>query len=53
MPPSNEHTITAPLPEPELRQVIHQAYGDDESTSMLTQVNLFILLFYLYSKHRP
>lgn len=39
MPPSNEHTITAPLPENELRQLIHQAYGDDESTAMLTQVS--------------
>jgi len=38
MPPANEHTITAPLPEMELRQLIHQAYGDDESTAMLTQV---------------
>jgi len=38
MPPANEHTITAPLPEIELRQLIHQAYGDDESTAMLTQV---------------
>lgn len=47
MPPSNEHTITAPLPEPELRQVIHQAYGDDESSSMLTQVNLFYLYLVL------
>lgn len=24
MPPNNEHTITAPLPENELRQLIHQ-----------------------------
>lgn len=38
MPPNNEHAIIAPLPEMELRQVIHQAYGDDESTAMLTQV---------------
>lgn len=38
MPPSNEHTITAPLPENELRHLIHQTYGDDESTAMLTQV---------------
>lgn len=38
MPPNNEHTITAPLPENELRQVIHEAYGDDQSTAMLTQV---------------
>lgn len=41
MPPNNEHTITAPLPENELRQVIHEAYGDDESTAMLTQVGIF------------
>lgn len=39
MPPFNEHTISTPLPEGELRQVIHDAYGDDESTAMLTQVN--------------
>lgn len=24
MPPNNEYTITAPLPEPELRQLIHE-----------------------------
>lgn len=41
MPPANEHTITAPLPEIDLRQLIHQAYGDDESTAMLTQVFSF------------
>jgi len=39
MPPFNEQTISTPLPESELRQVIHDAYGDDESTAMLTQVN--------------
>lgn len=39
MPPNNEHTITAPLPENELRQVIHEAYGDDQSTAMLSQVD--------------
>jgi phosphorylase kinase alpha/beta subunit len=38
MPPNHEITITGPLPENELRQIIHQAYGDDESTAMLTQV---------------
>jgi phosphorylase kinase alpha/beta subunit len=43
MPPANEHTITAPLPEIELRQLIHQAYGDDESTAMLTQVIFFLI----------
>lgn len=46
MPPYNEHTISTPLPEGELRQVIHDAYGDDESTAMLTQV-LFELINYL------
>lgn len=46
MPPNNEHTITAPLPENELRQVIHEAYGDDQSTAMLSQVlRLTELLF--------
>ena len=43
MPPTNEHTITAPLPEIELRQLIHEAYGDDESTAMLTQVMFHLL----------
>nr|CAD7202451.1 unnamed protein product [Timema douglasi] len=47
MPPSNEHTITAPLPEMELRTLIHQAYGDDESTAMLTQVRFpFIYIIF-------
>lgn len=26
MPPNNESTITAPLPEQELRQLIHEVY---------------------------
>lgn len=47
MPPLNEHTITAPLPENELRQLIHQAYGDDESTSMLTQELLVYLAMFI------
>ncbi|KAJ4450782.1 hypothetical protein ANN_02212, partial [Periplaneta americana] len=47
MPPSNEHTITAPLPEIELRQLIHQAYGDDESTAMLTQELLVYLAMFI------
>ena len=38
MPPLQERAITGPVPETELRQIIHQAYGDDESTAMLTQV---------------
>lgn len=47
MPPHNEHTITAPLPENELRQVIHEAYGDDESTAMLTQELLVYLAMFI------
>ncbi|XP_075211551.1 putative phosphorylase b kinase regulatory subunit alpha isoform X2 [Lycorma delicatula] len=47
MPPTNEHTITAPLPESELRQLIHQAYGDDESTAMLTQELLVYLAMFI------
>ncbi|XP_072942269.1 probable phosphorylase b kinase regulatory subunit alpha isoform X1 [Epargyreus clarus] len=47
MPPSNEHTITAPLPENELRQLIHTAYGDDESTAMLTQELLVYLAMFI------
>ncbi|CAG0907513.1 unnamed protein product [Cyprideis torosa] len=43
MPPSNERTITAPLPHHELRQLIHTAYGDDESSAMLTQELLLYL----------
>ncbi|XP_046671928.1 LOW QUALITY PROTEIN: probable phosphorylase b kinase regulatory subunit alpha [Homalodisca vitripennis] len=52
MPPSNEHTITAPLPENELRQLIHQAYGDDESTAMLTQ-ELLVYLAMLFIRTEP
>ncbi|XP_014609689.1 PREDICTED: probable phosphorylase b kinase regulatory subunit alpha isoform X3 [Polistes canadensis] len=47
MPPSNEHTIIAPLPENELRFLIHQAYGDDESTAMLTQELLVYLAMFI------
>ncbi len=38
MPPMNERTITAPLPSDELTKLIQNAYGDDESSAMLTQV---------------
>lgn len=48
MPPYNEHTISTPLPEGELRQVIHDAYGDDESTAMLTQV---LFCHYIYNNY--
>ncbi|KAK9508861.1 hypothetical protein O3M35_006320 [Rhynocoris fuscipes] len=47
IPPMNEHTITAPLPENELRQLIHQAYGDDESTAMLSQELLVYLAMFI------
>lgn len=53
MPPNNEHTITAPLPENELRQLIHQTYGDDESTAMLTQVYWFLpVIEYIFLQYR-
>lgn len=47
MPPQSEFTITAPLPETELRQLIHEAYGDDESTAMLTQELLVYLSMFI------
>lgn len=46
MPPYNERTITSPLPNCELRHLIHQAYGDDDSCSMLTQeLILYLAMF--------
>ncbi|XP_078033266.1 putative phosphorylase b kinase regulatory subunit alpha isoform X6 [Augochlora pura] len=47
MPSTNEHTIVAPLPENELRIIIHQTYGDDESTAMLTQELLVYLAMFI------
>ncbi|CAL8105071.1 unnamed protein product [Orchesella dallaii] len=47
MPPNHEKTITGPLPEIELRQLIHNAYGDDESTAMLTQELLVYLAMFI------
>lgn len=47
MPPNNEHTITGPLPEAELRILIHQAYGEDDSTAMLTQELLVYLAMFI------
>ncbi|CAG9090189.1 unnamed protein product [Plutella xylostella] len=52
MPPNNEHTITAPLPENELRHLIHLAYGDDESTAMLTQELLVHLAMFIRTEPR-
>jgi phosphorylase kinase alpha/beta subunit len=47
MPPNQERIITGPLPEIELRQLIHQVYGDDESTAMLTQELLVYLAMFI------
>ncbi|CAH1160226.1 unnamed protein product [Phaedon cochleariae] len=47
MPPNNEHTITAPLPESDLRLLIHEAYGEDDSTAMLTQELLSYLSMFI------
>ncbi|KAG0719623.1 putative phosphorylase b kinase regulatory subunit alpha [Chionoecetes opilio] len=47
LPPHNEVTITAPLPSSELRLLIHQAYGADESTAMLTQELLVYLAMFI------
>lgn len=47
MPPNNEHTITAPLPETDLRLLIHEAYGEDDSTAMLTQELLVYLAMFI------
>ncbi|XP_063231052.1 probable phosphorylase b kinase regulatory subunit alpha [Bacillus rossius redtenbacheri] len=47
MPPHNEHTITGPLPEAELRQLIHQAHGEDDSTAMLTEELLVYLAMFI------
>ncbi|CAH0561386.1 unnamed protein product [Brassicogethes aeneus] len=47
MPPNNEHTITAPLPESDLRMLIHEAYGEDDSTAMLTQELLVYLAMFI------
>lgn len=47
MPPNNERTITAPLPEVDLRLMIHTVYGEDESTAMLTQELLVYLAMFI------
>lgn len=38
MPPNNEHTITAPLPEGDLRLLIHEAYGKYSCWTLLQYV---------------
>ncbi|GLV35729.1 uncharacterized protein CBL_01120 [Carabus blaptoides fortunei] len=47
MPPNNEHTITGPVPETELRILIHEAYGEDDSTAMLSQELLVYLAMFI------
>jgi len=47
LPPYNEKTITRPLPANELRILIHQAHGDDESTAMLTQELIVYLAMFI------
>lgn len=47
MPPTSEQTITGALPDYELRQIIHQAYGDDQSTAMLTQELILYLAMFI------
>lgn len=47
MPPTSEQTITGALPDVELRQMIHQAYGDDQSSSMLTQELIIYLAMFI------
>ena len=47
MPPHNEHAITRPLPSQEIRQIINQAHGGDQSTAMLTQELLVYLAMFI------
>lgn len=47
MPPYSEHTITRPLPSQEIRQIINQAHGGDQSTAMLTQELLVYLAMFI------
>lgn len=49
MPPNDEHTITGAIPDIELRHLIHQAYGDDRSSSMLTQELIIYLAMFIRS----
>uniref|UniRef100_A0A646QCY3 Phosphorylase b kinase regulatory subunit n=1 Tax=Hemiscolopendra marginata TaxID=943146 RepID=A0A646QCY3_9MYRI len=47
MPPYNEKTISHPLPINELRELIHQVYGNDECTAMLTQELIVYLAMFI------
>ena len=51
MPPDNEHIITSPLPEQELEVLIHEAYGDDYSSAMLTEE--LLIYFGLFVRTEP
>ncbi|KAG1666198.1 putative phosphorylase b kinase regulatory subunit alpha [Nymphon striatum] len=46
LPPFKEITITRPLPINELREIIHNSFGEDESTAMLSQeILVYIAMF--------
>ncbi|XP_074602861.1 putative phosphorylase b kinase regulatory subunit alpha isoform X2 [Brevipalpus obovatus] len=47
MPPNNERTITRPLPSKEIREMINEAHGGDQSTAMLSQELLVYLAMYI------
>lgn len=49
MPPNNEHTITAPLPEVELRQLIHDVSTKKERET----VEMIFLIIINYTFFRP
>lgn len=44
MPPNNEYTITAPLPESELRQLIHEVTSFVITINIVFYANLFLPL---------
>lgn len=47
MPPNHEKTITRPLPSKEIREMINEAHGGDQSTAMLSQELLVYLAMYI------
>jgi phosphorylase kinase alpha/beta subunit len=47
MPPHYEQAIIRPLPAKELRQIIDQTHGGDQSTAMLTQELLIYLAMFI------
>lgn len=47
MPPNHEKTITRPIPSKEIREMINEAHGGDQSTAMLSQELLVYLAMYI------